>query len=74
MALRTAAASEFRFTRCFERPFCPECGERQVAAEASEFLAEDRIRHSWTCEACGVSFYTAVRLSKADLSQTAFAD
>jgi RNase P subunit RPR2 len=64
MALQTTDAPEFRFARSCERPACPECGERLLAPEASEFLAEGRIRHSWTCEACGASFRTAVKLGR----------
>ena len=62
MALHTADASDLRCPQWIARPHCPRCGEAPLAPVASEFLAEGRIRHSWTCETCGTSFRTAVKL------------
>jgi transposase-like protein len=45
-------------------PSCPRCGNHLVAAEASEFLRDGHIRHSWACESCGHDFQTAVTLAE----------
>jgi hypothetical protein len=29
-----------------------------VAAEASAFMADDRVRYLWSCETCGYGFVT----------------
>jgi RNase P subunit RPR2 len=55
------SAPDIRFMRGWQQALCPDCGERLVAPEASEFVADGRVvRHRWTCEACGSSFRTAV--------------
>jgi hypothetical protein len=43
-----------------ERPACPECGDLLLAPEVSEFIADGRVRHLWSCEACGSAFRTTV--------------
>ncbi len=64
MTLHAAAPSNLLVSRIWQQPACPECGNRLLAPEASEFLADGRIRHSWTCEDCGASFRTAIKLGK----------
>jgi transcription elongation factor Elf1 len=52
----------FEFRRYLSGPSCPRCGDLLLAAEASEFLSEGRVRHFWACDACGQAFHTAVEL------------
>jgi hypothetical protein len=33
-----------------------------VAPAVSEFVSQNRVRHIWSCEACGHEFSTSVRL------------
>ena len=42
---------------------CAQCGDRLFVPEWSEFVDERRVRHLWTCEACGYSFETTVRFA-----------
>ncbi len=70
MTLHAAAPSVLLVSPHMQQPDCPECGNRLLAPEASEFLADGRIRHSWICEACGASFRTAVKLGKSDNIRT----
>jgi hypothetical protein len=44
---------------------CPQCSEWLLAPDWSEYLNERCVRHSWSCEACGYQFETAVYFSKA---------
>ena len=39
---------------------CPQCGEGLLAPEWSEYLNAQCVRHTWSCEACGYGFETAV--------------
>ena len=41
---------------------CPNCGDRMVAPETSEFVDSVEIRHHWRCEACLQPTRTSVRL------------
>lgn len=41
---------------------CPSCDDPLLAAEGSEFVNEQWIRHFWMCEACGYRFATSVRV------------
>jgi transcription elongation factor Elf1 len=65
MSLQSQAPLAFEFRRYLSNPSCPRCGNHLVAAEASEYLREGHIRHSWACESCGQEFQTAVILSEA---------
>jgi len=40
---------------------CAQCGEDLYMPEWSEWLDNARVRHLWTCEACGYAFETTVR-------------
>jgi RNase P subunit RPR2 len=62
MALQTATCTEFRPLRDVARPLCSECGQMLLAPEASEFVDEGRIQHSWACDSCGNQFRTAIRV------------
>jgi transposase-like protein len=44
------------------RPNCPQCGSTLLIAEQSAFSLDGRIRHSWSCDACGQEFTTSVRI------------
>ncbi len=44
---------------------CRQCGFSIDMPEWSENLDGDRVRHLWTCEACGYSFETTVRFAAA---------
>ena len=43
-------------------PSCPNCNDLVFAPAASEFVSKTRVRHIWSCEACGHQFFTSVRL------------
>jgi transcription elongation factor Elf1 len=65
MSLHSQAPLAFEFRRYLSNPSCPRCGNHLVAAEASEFLSDGHIRHSWACESCGHDFQTAVTLAES---------
>jgi len=44
---------------------CAQCGDRLFIPEWSELVDERRMRHLWTCEACGYQFETTVRFRDA---------
>jgi len=44
---------------------CPQCSEALLAPEWSEYVTDRCVRHSWSCEACGYQFETAVYFSAA---------
>jgi uncharacterized protein (DUF983 family) len=44
---------------------CPQCGEGLLAPDWSEYLNERRVRHTWSCEACGYAFETDVFFAAA---------
>ena len=46
----------------FVRSFCPECHDLMVAANKSQHVERDVVRHWWICEACGHEFPTTVTL------------
>jgi hypothetical protein len=39
---------------------CPQCSAWLLAPDWSEYLSERCVRHTWSCEACGYEFETAV--------------
>jgi RNase P subunit RPR2 len=43
-------------------PVCPNCNDLLFAPAASEFVSKSRVRHIWSCDACGHEFSTSVRL------------
>lgn len=48
--------------RSFMRSFCPACHDLMVAAEMSQHVTTDVVRHWWTCKSCGHEFRTTVQL------------
>ncbi len=44
-------------------PSCPVCNDLLFAPAASEFVSQTRVRHMWSCDACGHEFTTSVRLT-----------
>ena len=57
MTLQTETATHTRFATCNT---CPQCNEWLLAPDWSEYLNERCVRHTWSCEACGYEFETAV--------------
>ena len=45
---------------------CPQCQAWLLAPDWSEHLDERCVRHSWSCDACGYEFETAVFFSAAE--------
>jgi ribosomal protein L37AE/L43A len=43
----------------FGRP-CARCGADIIAPEWSEYLSNGRVRHIWTCDACGHGFEDSI--------------
>jgi ribosomal protein L37AE/L43A len=39
---------------------CPQCSEWLLAPDWSEYLNDRCVRHTWSCDACGYQFETAV--------------
>lgn len=44
---------------------CPQCSEWLLAPDWSEYLNDRCVRHTWSCEACGYQFETAVFFAQA---------
>ena len=60
--LTDAAARERLVTR---NKHCPQCNESLLAPTWSEHINERRVRHTWSCEACGYEFETEVFFAEA---------
>src|SRR5258708_3700707 len=58
MELRTTSPRKFIHTRPVN--LCAQCGETIFLPEWSEYLDRLRVRHLWSCEACGYKFETLV--------------
>ena len=58
MELRSRNARAFGWSR-LAAP-CAQCGDTLIAPEWSETVDDRRIRHLWSCEACGYEFETEV--------------
>jgi DNA-directed RNA polymerase subunit RPC12/RpoP len=41
---------------------CALCNHRLIAPNWSEYVSENHVRHSWSCESCGHQFETSDRL------------
>jgi transposase-like protein len=63
MTQQSIAPLAFEFRRYMGGPSCPHCGDSLLAADASQFISEGRVRHYWTCDACGSQFHTAVAMA-----------
>jgi len=59
----TAARSRLA-TYC--KNLCPQCSGWLLAPNWSEYLSERRVRHTWSCEACGYDFETTVFFPAAE--------
>ena len=42
---------------------CPQCAEILVAPDVSEYLGDGRVRHSWSCDACGHEFKASIEVA-----------
>jgi rubredoxin len=60
MTLRRDNATDRTRLVAANKNACPQCGAGLLAPEWSEYLSERCVRHTWSCEACGYSFETAV--------------
>jgi predicted RNA-binding Zn-ribbon protein involved in translation (DUF1610 family) len=59
MTLRAETATRARLIT-YGKNNCPQCGEWLLAPDWSEYLSHRCVRHTWSCEACGYQFETAV--------------
>jgi rubredoxin len=59
MALHTEAKAGARLAT-YKSNNCPQCNASLLAPNWSEHLSERCVRHTWSCEACGYEFETAV--------------
>lgn len=59
MELRFPSARRFAYARPMIE--CRQCGNQIFAPDWSEYLDDQKVRHLWTCEACGYSFETMAR-------------
>jgi hypothetical protein len=50
---------------------CPQCSEWLLAPDWSEHLNDRCVRHTWSCEACGCQFETAVYFPALEKSRAA---
>ena len=46
-------------------PACPRCRDVLIAAAASMHVNEKHVRHLWSCDSCGHTFVTTVRIPVA---------
>ena len=67
MLVHTAIATQAHFEP-YGKISCPKCSDCQLAPTRSEYLDEGRVRHAWSCEACGYEFETTVFFAAAGLS------
>ncbi len=59
MALQTDAAARDRLAT-YSKNTCPQCSNSLLAPDWSEHLNDRCVRHTWSCDACGYQFETAV--------------
>ena len=71
MPQHSTAPLAFEFRRYLGGPSCPRCGDSLLAAEASQFISEGRVRHFWTCDSCGSQFHTAVAMTAPEPLESA---
>ena len=65
MTLLTEAAARDRLST-YRKNNCPQCSAWLLAPTWSEYLHERCVRHTWSCEACGYEFETAVFFSGSE--------
>jgi transcription elongation factor Elf1 len=59
MALHIENATRARLAT-YRKNNCPQCSESLLAPDWSEYVSERCVRHTWSCQACGYQFETAV--------------
>lgn len=59
MTLHTETAGRSRLVT-YAKNICPQCSAWLLAPDWSEHLSERCVRHTWSCDACGYQFETAV--------------
>jgi hypothetical protein len=59
MALHSETATQTRLNT-YGKNNCQQCRGWLLAPDWSEYLNDRCVRHTWSCEACGYSFETAV--------------
>jgi ribosomal protein S27AE len=59
-----APLSRVPVSKSLRRPNCPRCGNTLFVAEESRFDVSGRIDHDWSCDDCGKSFVTSVRVCR----------
>jgi hypothetical protein len=52
-----------RRVRGFGMMPCPHCAEILLAPDVSEYLGDGRVRHSWSCDACGHEFKASIEVA-----------
>jgi RNase P subunit RPR2 len=62
MKFHATVQSFSRGSQNVTRAFCPECCDLLIAADKSQHVKDDVVRHWWSCESCGHEFRTTVRL------------
>jgi hypothetical protein len=64
MAPQTESTTRTRLVT-YSKNNCPQCREWLLAPDWSEYLDDRCVRHTWSCDACGYQFETAVYFSAA---------
>jgi uncharacterized protein with PIN domain len=64
MTLRLDKLKDSRLVT-YDKNQCPQCDGALVAPDWSEYLTARCVRHTWSCEACGYEFETAVFFAEA---------
>jgi hypothetical protein len=64
MTLHTNTSTDRTRLVAVNKNSCPQCGEWILAPEWSEYLSEQCVRHTWSCDACGYGFETAVYFAR----------
>jgi C4-type Zn-finger protein len=59
MTLQTDSSARLRLA-AYGKNHCPQCSGWLLAPTWSEYLNDRCVRHTWSCEACGYEFETAV--------------
>jgi len=67
MALHSRTIEQPARTRLatYSKNNCPQCSEWLLAPDWSEYLNDRCVRHTWSCDACGYQFETAVYFAAA---------
>jgi len=50
---------------------CAQCGEAIIAPNWSEYLTDRRVRHAWSCEACGYEFQSTISFAEPETLEAA---